>query len=340
MAKTYNGRFKSPEEPKSGTFWLVAALGSVALFGALGPLALPICVGCFTAYGKRAKEKRLYRRFHEFCAVIGMRERVLLKELAKISDMTKGEVRSILQQMIGRGYFGEDAYLDVSRDELVLPPPPRPEPARSQGGGWRDLVFDLLSALKGEKAFSEPVQDAEYVRVEPKAQKKPEAESAPKAEEAQAERPEPPKPNARKTYMEELERTLNELYQLNQQIEDEAVSERIDRIGALTGGIFRAVIEKPEREQDVRKFMNYYLPTTLKLLKSYDMLENQSYQGENIVASRRKIESVLDMLIAAYEKQLDRLFGNDALDIATDIDVLETMMAGDGLTEKGQLRMG
>ena len=100
------------------------------------------------------------------------------------------------------------------------------------------------------------------------------------------------------------------------------------------------MIEKPEREQDVRKFMNYYLPTTLKLLKSYDMLEDQSYQGENIVASRKKIESVLDMLIEAYEKQLDRLFRNDALDIATDIDVLETMMAGDGLSDKGQLRMG
>ena len=144
----------------------------------------------------------------------------------------------------------------------------------------------------------------------------------------------------KQTYMDELERTLAELYQLNEQIQDEAVSNRIDRIGALTAGIFRAVIEKPEREQDVRKFMNYYLPTTLKLLKSYDMLEDQSYQGENIIASRKKIESVLDMLIEAYEKQLDRLFRDDALDIATDIDVLETMMAGDGLSDKGQLRMG
>jgi 5-bromo-4-chloroindolyl phosphate hydrolysis protein len=107
--------------------------------------------------------------------------------------------------------------------------------------------------------------------------------------------------------MGELERTLNELYMLNEQIDDEAVSRRIDRIGELTAGIFRAVIDNPEREQDVRKFMNYYLPTTLKLLKSYDMLEEQSYQGENIAASRKKIENVLDMLIEAYERQLARL---------------------------------
>ena len=78
--------------------------------------------------------------------------------------------------------------------------------------------------------------------------------------------------------------------------------------------------------------MNYYLPTTLKLLKSYDLLEDQSYQSESIVSSRKKIEGVLDTLIQAYEKQLENLFKDDALDIATDIDVLETMMAGDGLT--------
>jgi len=80
--------------------------------------------------------------------------------------------------------------------------------------------------------------------------------------------------------------------------------------------------------------MNYYLPTTLKLLKSYELLEDQSFQGENIAASRAKIENVLNMLIGAYEKQLDRLFSDDALDIATDIDVLETMISGDGLSEK------
>ena len=342
MARTYNGRFKRPDDPKNGTKWLVAGLACLALCTAFGPLGLAASVGCFVAYGKRAGEKRIVRRFHEYCAVIGMRTRVGVKELAKIGDHSKGEVRQQLQQMIARGYFGEDAYLDVTRDELVLPPVPGArETAR---GGWRDIVFDLLGALKGEKIFTEPAQDAEYTRETPKAAPARPAEAAKPAE---APKPEPEraaKPRScdsvKKTYMDELERTLAELYQLNEQIQDEDVSARIDRIGTLTGGIFRAVIENPEREQDVRKFMNYYLPTTLKLLKSYSLLEHQSYQGENIAASRKKIENVLDMLIEAFEKQLDRLFRNDALDIATDIDVLETMMAGDGLSEKGQLRMG
>ena len=80
--------------------------------------------------------------------------------------------------------------------------------------------------------------------------------------------------------------------------------------------------------------MNYYLPTTLKLLKSYSLMEKQSYQGEHIVASRKKIEESLDLLIHGFEQQQDRLFRTEALDVETDISVLETMMASDGLLEQ------
>lgn len=327
MNKTYNGRFPSPPEPKGGGKWLVGGLLMIPFWSipalGVGVLAGSIC--CFVKAGKLGEERRMYRRFHEYCAVIGMRTRVPFRELAKVSDMSKSEVRQYLQKMIARGYFGGEAYLDVNREELILPAP-RGYEYESGHGGWRDIVMELIGALRG---------DARYAHPAPKAAPRPEP-----VREEPGPRPEPkPQPQPGKNYMGDLEKTLNELYQLNEQIQDEAVSRRIDRIGALTAGIFRAVIDNPDREQDVRKFMNYYLPTTLKLLKSYDMLENQSYQGENIVASRRKIESVLDMLIEAYERQLDRLFKNDALDIATDIDVLETMMAGDGLSSRGQMKM-
>lgn len=331
MNRTYNGRFPNPPEPRGGGKWVVGGLlmmplWSVPVLG-MGVLAGSIC--CFIKGGKMNAQKKMYSRFHEYCAVIGMRTRVPLRELAKVSEMDRNEVRQYLQKMIAAGYFGGSAYLDVSHDELVLPAPAGyTEP--SVRSSWRDAVMDLIGALRSEfqSAYTQ-AKDAP----------KPEAEreaAAPKPESKPAARPTQPQG---KNYMGELEKTLNELYKLNEQIEDEAVSRRIDRIGSLTAGIFRAVIDKPEREQDVRKFMNYYLPTTLKLLKSYDMLEGQSYQGENIAASRKKIENVLDMLIEAYERQLDRLFKNDALDISTDISVLETMLAGDGLSSKGQMKM-
>ena len=340
MGRTYNGRFFSPEEPKSGTGALIGGLVMIPLWSipAVGIAFIAASIGCFIKCGKRGAERRLIRRFHECCTVIGLRQYVPVKELAKAVELSAGEMRKQLQTMIARGYFGDGAYLDLAHGELVLPPVAR---EAKQSSGWRDLVNEVLNMLRGDQVFTDDAQDADFRPAEPV--KPGPVKSEPAAQPQLEPQPEPakkPSPaSVKKTYMDELERILNELYQLNEQIEDEAVSARIDRIGTLTAGIFRAVIDNPEREQDVRKFMNYYLPTTLKLLKSYDMLEEQSYQGENIVASRKKIESVLDTLIAAFEKQLDRLFQNDALDIATDIDVLETMMAGDGLSSKGQMGM-
>ena len=334
MGRTYNGRFFSPEEPKSGTGSLISGLVMIPFWSipVAGIAFLAASIGCFIKCGKRSAERRLIRRFHECCTVIGLRQHVAVKELAKAVELSANDMRKQLQTMIARGYFGDGAYLDMAHGELVLPPVAR---EAKQSSGWRDLVNEVLNMLRGDQVFSDDAQDADFKPVEP--EPAPQPEQKPEPEPEPAKKPSPA--SVKKTYMDELERILNELYQLNEQIEDEAVSARIDRIGTLTAGIFRAVIDNPEREQDVRKFMNYYLPTTLKLLKSYDMLEEQSYQGENILASRRKIESVLDTLIAAFEKQLDRLFQNDALDIATDIDVLETMMAGDGLSSKGQMGM-
>ena len=352
MSTTYNGRFPSPPEPPSGGRWIVGGLLMIPLwsipFAGAAVLAGSIC--CFVKGGKMNEERKMHRRFHEMSAVIGMRTRVPVRDLAKLAEMGRGEMRKYLQKMIVRGYFGSDAMLDLQRDELVVPLDGRVE----QGNNWRDVASEMMGVFRSKvenahvpdvntwKDLAGELKHAIRNEVEERISRKPQPPK-PKAKPQPEPRQEPPKapvqPEQKKTYMDELEQTLNELYQLNEQIEDEAVSRRIDRIGTLTASIFRVVIEKPERAQDVRKFMNYYLPTTLKLLKSYDMLEEQSYQGENIVASRKKIENVLDMLIAAYEKLLDRLFSNDALDIATDIDVLQTMIAGDGLSDKGQIRL-
>ena len=126
---------------------------------------------------------------------------------------------------------------------------------------------------------------------------------------------------------------LRRIRKLNDDIADEAVSEKIDRIEAVTASIFRAVEERPEQAEAARRFMNYYLPTTLRLLESYRLMEGQSYQGENIQAARHRIEEVLGKLVSATEQQQDKLFSAEALDVEAEIHVLETMMASDGLTQ-------
>ncbi len=344
MARTYNGRFYLPDEPKVGTGWLIGGLLLIPTWPTL--ITLAVSIGCFIKFGNQVKERNLSRRFHEYCAVIGWRGRVPLKELKQASPSGTGigDVRRDVQQMITRGYFGPKAMIDLARNELVLPDmPDTAGRATGRARTWRDLVADALDLLRGERLFQEDArpndfreEEARREASEPRMKRNP--AEARRAEPAPPPKPEPkperPAEPAKRTYAEELEQTLNELYQLNEGIEDAAVSQRIDRIGTLTAGIFRAVIERPEREQDVRKFMNYYLPTTLKLLRSYDMLEGQRVQSQNITDSRKKIEDVLDMLIQAYERQLDRLYRDDALDIAAEVDVLEEMMAGDGLSSK------
>ena len=93
------------------------------------------------------------------------------------------------------------------------------------------------------------------------------------------------------------------------------------------------VRSRPDKEGQIRKFMNYYLPTTLKLLDSYALLEAQGIEGDNISASKKQIEDIMDTLIKGFEKQLDQLFSAQAMDINSDIEVLESMMAVDGLKE-------
>ena len=79
--------------------------------------------------------------------------------------------------------------------------------------------------------------------------------------------------------------------------------------------------------------MNYYLPTTIKLLNAYDRMSALGVDGENIDKSMKNINEMLDAAILAYKKRLDSLFANQALDIETDIDVMNQMLAREGLSE-------
>jgi len=124
---------------------------------------------------------------------------------------------------------------------------------------------------------------------------------------------------------------ISEMRRLNDAIEDETISAQIDRLEEISGKIFAEVEKDPKKLPQIRKFMDYYLPTTLKILNAYDRMDSLGVQGENIDTTKQKVETMLSTIVAAFEKQLDALFGADALDISTDITVLETMLAREGL---------
>ncbi|WP_130870443.1 5-bromo-4-chloroindolyl phosphate hydrolysis family protein [Intestinimonas massiliensis (ex Afouda et al. 2020)] len=128
---------------------------------------------------------------------------------------------------------------------------------------------------------------------------------------------------------------LNEIRRLNDDIDDEVMSRKIDRIGEITGKIFAFQKQHPNRAGQLRSFLNYYLPTTLKILKAYARMEEQGIEGENIRSAKERIEGMMDKVVDGFEKQLDKLFQDDAMDIATDVQVLEQMLEKDGLSGDG-----
>ncbi len=132
--------------------------------------------------------------------------------------------------------------------------------------------------------------------------------------------------------MSEYERIIADIRQADEDIEDEVMSEKIRRMQSSTAAIFREVEAHPEKKSQIERFMNYYLPTTLKLLDSYARIERQGVSGENMAKAKADIERIADTLVAGYEKQLDTLYTADAMDIAGDVSVIENMMRRDGLS--------
>ena len=132
---------------------------------------------------------------------------------------------------------------------------------------------------------------------------------------------------------------LREIRQVNDEIPDEAMSAKIDRIEEITRKILNYQKSHPNKEGQLRTFLNYYLPTTLKILRAYAQLDAQGIEGENISAAKKRIEDMMDQVVYGFEKQLDKLFQDDAMDITSDVEVLENMLKKDGLSDEGGITM-
>lgn len=124
---------------------------------------------------------------------------------------------------------------------------------------------------------------------------------------------------------------IEEMKRLDLSIEDAAISADIARLEQVSARIFKEVKADPKKGKQIRKFMDYYLPTTLKLLNAYDRAVSAGISGENVDGTITKVSGMMKTIVTAFEKQLDSLYGSEALDISTDITVLETMMAREGL---------
>lgn len=131
--------------------------------------------------------------------------------------------------------------------------------------------------------------------------------------------------------IKERDRAVSEMRRLNDSIEDPAISAQIDQLESTTKKIIAQVVQNPEKLPQIRRFLNYYLPTTLKLLNAYDRADNAGISGTNVDGTKGKVSEMMDTIVTAFDKQLDALFGEEALDISTDITVMEQMLAREGI---------
>ena len=169
------------------------------------------------------------------------------------------------------------------------------------------------------------------------AAKKEQKQAEAPAAEAQPEQPKTAAPQ--KSYGPEIDpilqegnRALSEMGRIYMSVQDVEVRKKINELMRITDKITQDAIHDPSDIPQIKKFMNYYLPTTIKLLNAYDRMSAQGIEGENLDKSMKSISEMLDQAIVAYKKRLDSLFENQALDIETDIEVMNQMLAREGLS--------
>ena len=276
----------------------IAVPGSILAVLFAGSLSVGIC-----GRNKAALAKR-FRRYRE---VIGDRTYCLIEELASAIGENYKFVRKDLRKMIGKGFF-QTGYLDRKETMLITD---------------SDTYQQYLTA------------QTEYERREMtnQAARKEEAKKKARMEEEQKESDGRLTPKCREV-VEEGRRYIRHIHECNEKIPGEAISEKLNRLELVITRIFREVERRPETADDMKKMMSYYLPTTQKLLDAYCELDDQPIAGQNIESTKKEIEATLDTLNTAFENFLDSFFEEKAWDISSDITVLQTMLAQEGLTGK------
>ncbi len=234
-------------------------------------------------------------RFKAYRKALGDKTHCTLEKLARSVGKTEKFVRKEVQKMITAGLFRE-GHLDKEETMLI-----------TSDETYRNFEQNrlLLEERQKEEAALRARQAAQTAALSPQVQE----------------------------VLDRGDAYIAQIKKCNDDIPGEAISEKISRIELTVQHIFDRAEAHPEIIPDLKKMMDYYLPMTVKLLTAYADMDAQPVQGETILASKREIEQTLDTLNLAFEKLLDELFADTALDVSSDISVLNTLLAQEGLTE-------
>lgn len=248
--------------------------------------------------------KRL-KRFQKYMLQIKGRNYCLIKDLSAATGLSNKFIEKDLKKMIDIGMFPQ-GHMDDEKTYFML----SNEIYEQYLELKRSVAMKNLDKIKNEK-YEEEIR---------------------KSKEEKSSRKGRLDPEVRKS-IEEGREFISQIKEANLAIPGEVISLKLDRLEEVTGKIFDYVEIHPEKADEIKKFTEYFLPTTLKLVHAYRKLENQAIQGENISSTKKEIEKTMDTINLAFENLLDDLFEDLAMDISTDISVLEIMFAQEGLTK-------
>ena len=215
--------------------------------------------------------RRRLRRYAKYQAIAGKKPTVTISQLATAADVSPRRVENDLEQMVQKGFWGKEAYLDLGQGVLVR-------------------TFEAAEDLEQAQKKAQPIPE-----------------------------------ETREGYSGQL----RDIRYANDRIADPVISAKIDRLEDLAGKIFRIVEEEPAKKAKASTFLNYYLPTTQKLLDSYADFEESGISGENVSQAKQRIASTMDDIVVGFERQLDQLYQSDAMDVDSDIRVMEQMLRRD-----------
>lgn len=297
-----------PRQSRGGGYFV---LGGICTF-LFGAMALSMLTGFFTAPGKVITQLGGY--------------------LISLGLYGGGACASFLAGVRRRGLFNRrNRYWQVLQGRVVCP---LAELAASVGRPKEFVVKDMQK-MANKRYLPVSYLDAKgeavilgYQAYQKYLQEEHQREAARlKAEEENKKRP----PEVNEMLREGFE-YIRQIREANDAIPGVEVSEKLQRLEEVTAKIFVHVEHHPNKLPEIRKFMQYYLPTTLKLVGAYREFEEQSLEGENINQTKREICDTLDTINIAFANLLDSLFEDDAMDVSADITVLQAMFAQEGLT--------
>lgn len=283
----------------SATMTTVGNVPASVMSAIAGGMMPPFLAGVILAI-VGTKRYGLVSRFKKYLAAMQGGSFCAIGDLAGRTGKSRRLVTKDLQNMIRKGYFLEGHIDDqktcfIGTDEM-----------------YRQYIQARDSAAQSSGASAQE-QQARNKREEPV-----QGESSADAQLRQI-------IGEGKTYIETIREANDAIY-------DPVISEKLYRMERIVTKIFAYVRQNPDQIDQLRKFMSYYMPTTEKLVNAYRQMDEQSIQGDNIAKAKEEISQTLDTINEAYEKLYDSMYADVAMDVSSDIAVLKTLFAQEGLT--------